>query len=83
MKAPRQPTPPEAILLRFFEFDHLAERLQDAASPFYHLAHWMVGDSDEPSAELTAGLRKLLEAKDCVVRSRLDVRPCAAPPTDE
>jgi hypothetical protein len=27
----------------------------------------------EDSAELTAGLRKLLEAKDCFVRSALDV----------
>lgn len=59
-------------LLRYFRFDHLPEHLQAISRPFAELAAQMVdtvGEGDP--AELTAGLRKLLEAKDCMVRAAL------------
>lgn len=58
----------EAIL-RFFNCDHLPHHLQVVSQPFYDLAHQMAVDLEGP--ELTAGLRKLLEAKDCMVRAAL------------
>lgn len=64
-------TPQESIMLRFFGYAHLPEHLQARSKPFSDLAHFMVGTSEEPSAELSAGLRKLLEAKDCFVRTGL------------
>ena len=59
-------------LLRYFAYDHLPERLQLVSRPFAELAeHLVAALPDDP--ELTAGLRKLLEAKDCMVRAALDV----------
>lgn len=58
----------EAIL-RFFEYEHLPAGLQEVSKPFCDLAHEMAARFE--GAELTAGLRKLLEAKDCVVRAAL------------
>lgn len=58
-------------ILKFFEYKHLPENLQRIAKPFCVLAN----DFDElfvDSAEKSAGLRKLLEAKDCMVRAGLD-----------
>lgn len=63
----RRPQPP---ILRYFEFDHLPVRLQRISAPFHTLAHGLV-EFLPPSAELSAGLRKLLEAKDCAVRAAL------------
>lgn len=59
-------------LLRYFEYDHLPERLQAVAANCHALAHDMASKLD--GVELTAGLRKLLEAKDCFVRAALDAR---------
>ncbi|WKW85461.1 hypothetical protein SEA_REYNAULD_8 [Rhodococcus phage Reynauld] len=55
-------------LLSLFEYAHLRPgKLQEVSAEFRGLAVQMVDDlSDGP--ELTAGLRKLLEAKDCFVR---------------
>lgn len=61
--------PSTAAILKFFEFDHLPPRLQEIARPFKELAHSMAAQLE--GAELTAGLRKLLEAKDCMVRAAL------------
>lgn len=58
------------IILKYFKYIHLPEHLQKISKPFSDLAHKIV-DESEPSAERTAGLRKLLEAKDCIVRSSL------------
>ena len=60
-------------LLVFFEYGHLPPRLALISAPFYDLAHQMAGDlsSTDHPAELAAGLRKLLEAKDCMVRAAL------------
>jgi len=57
-------------ILKFFAWGHLPEHLQRISRPFGELAEQMAA-SCEPSAELSAGLRKLLEAKDCMVRAGL------------
>lgn len=59
--------PASAAILRYFEFDHLPPQLQEVSAPFHALAHDMAGRLS--GAELTAGLRKLLEARDCMVRA--------------
>lgn len=65
--------PATTAILRYFEYDHLPQRLQSVSMPFRALAHQAVANLDGP--ELTAGLRKLLEAKDCFVRAALDTAP--------
>lgn len=58
-------------MLRFFEYSHLPERLQAVSKPFGELAKHL--DAVLPaSAETNMALRKLLEAKDCAVRSFLE-----------
>jgi len=56
-------------LLKYFKWEHLPPHLQEVSRPFGELAHEMADRLDGP--ELTAGLRKLLEAKDCCVRAAL------------
>ena len=58
------------VILAFFKFDHLPEKLRAVSEPFCLLALKMV-EMLPPSAERSAGLRKLLEAKDCAVRASL------------
>jgi hypothetical protein len=58
-------------LLRWFEYGHLPEHLQVVSRPIGELAHAMVAELPD-GPELSAGLRKLLEAKDCLVRAALD-----------
>ncbi|MFL4904670.1 hypothetical protein ACJ6WF_16150 [Streptomyces sp. MMS24-I2-30] len=62
--------PNTAAILRHFTWDHLPEHLQAVSRPFADLAHDLAATLDGP--ELTACLRKLLEAKDCAVRAALD-----------
>lgn len=57
-------------ILRFFDYEHLPLHLQAVSKPIGDLAREMAGTLP-PSAELSAGLRKLLEAKDCLVRAAL------------
>ncbi len=57
-------------IMRYFEFAHLPEKLQAVSKPICEIAQHY--DSTLPeSAEKSAGLRKLLEAKDCLVRASL------------
>lgn len=58
-------------LLGYFSYTHLPEHLQTVLQPCSGLAHAMVATLPD-SPELTAGLRHLLEAKDCFVRAKLD-----------
>ena len=61
----------EYAILQHFQFDHLPEDLQAVSKPFCLLAREMA--STLPGcAETSAGLRKLLEAKDCAVRAALE-----------
>lgn len=62
--------PATQAILRYFSYTHLPLHLQVISEPFHLLAHDMAGRLDGP--ELTVGLRKLLEAKDCMVRAALD-----------
>lgn len=58
-------------LLSFFEYEHLPQYLHDVSSPICQLARTMATDPNIDGPELAAGMRKLLEAKDCFVRARL------------
>lgn len=59
-------------ILRYFEYDHLPAKLQKVSKPFCDLAHEMALELPH-NPETSTFLRKLLEAKDCVVRSALDL----------
>lgn len=56
-------------LLNFFAYGHLPDSLREISKPFAVLASECAEHLEGP--ELTAGLRKLLEAKDCMVRAAL------------
>lgn len=57
-------------IMQFFEYEHLPENLQKVSKPFHELATTM--EASLPNGpEKIAGLRKLLEAKDCMVRAAL------------
>lgn len=60
-------------ILKYFSYDHLPEKLQIVSRPFYTLAYDMA-TSLPVGAEVSAGLRKLLEAKDCLVRAKLEFK---------
>ena len=57
-------------ILKYFAYEHLPEKLQKISKPFGLLANELdVSLPDGP--EKSAGLRKLLECKDCMVRAAL------------
>ncbi|HEI6729934.1 TPA: hypothetical protein SJ159_003160 [Yersinia enterocolitica] len=57
-------------IIKYFAYAHLPPVLQEVSKPIGDLAIAM--DEQLPdSAEKAAGLRKLLEAKDCLVRAKL------------
>lgn len=55
-------------LLQFFEYSHLPGPLQEASRPFAELAR-KIALQWPNNEERDMALRKLLEAKDCAVRS--------------
>lgn len=57
-------------MLQFFAWEHLPAHLQEVSKHFVGIANMMVSSLPR-NPERTAGLRKLLEAKDCAVRARL------------
>lgn len=58
-------------IMRYFAYDHLPEKLKPTSKAVGDLATLMdVTLPDGP--EKSAGLRKLLEAKDCFVRASLN-----------
>lgn len=57
-------------IVKYFEYKHLPANLQEISKPLGDLAAEM-DDKLPDSAEKSAGLRKLLEAKDCFVRAAL------------
>lgn len=65
--------PATSEILRYFGWDHLPEHLQTVSRPVGMLAFEMAASLPQ-GPELTAGLRKLLEAKDCFVRAALPRR---------
>lgn len=57
-------------IMKYFEFAHLPPHLQDVSRPIGELAAEMEKTLPD-GPEKSAGLRKLLEAKDCLVRAKL------------
>jgi len=57
-------------LLQFFAYEHLPVHLQIVSKPFGDLARNLAAELPK-NPESTVALRKLLEAKDCAVRSVL------------
>jgi hypothetical protein len=57
-------------VLQYFEYAHLPAHLAVVSAPFCGLA-WQSARAYPSGPELAAGLRKLLEAKDCLVRVAL------------
>jgi hypothetical protein len=57
-------------MLQFFGYQHLPGHLQAISKPFCDLAESIV-DTLPMNPERTVALRKILEAKDCAVRSTL------------
>lgn len=62
--------PATVQIARWFEYGHLPVPLQEFSAPCADLAQAMI-DSLPDGPELTTGLRKLLEAKDCFVRAAI------------
>ncbi|MCC2919103.1 hypothetical protein RVM25_23490 [Enterobacter hormaechei subsp. xiangfangensis] len=57
-------------IMKYFAYQHLPSHLQEVSKPIGDLATLM--DETLPDgAEKSAGLRKLLEAKDALVRAKL------------
>lgn len=59
--------------IKYFKYDHLPADLQVIAKLLAELANELEASLPD-SAEKSAGMRKLLEAKDCFVRAKLDMR---------
>jgi hypothetical protein len=55
-------------MLKLFAYAHLPPHLQAVSRPFFELAQDIVGTVPQ-GPERTVGLRKLLEAKDAIVRA--------------
>ena len=55
---------------KYFEYSHLPEHLQSISRPMKELQELMEKLLPD-GAEKSAGMRKLLEAKDCFVRAKL------------
>ncbi|HEY6547615.1 MAG TPA: hypothetical protein VI589_06905 [Vicinamibacteria bacterium] len=77
-RAPFNPEEDSSVLaqypiLAFFEWAHLPIALQVVSARIADAA-WYMARELPPSAEVSAGLRKLLEAKDCFVRAALPPR---------
>ncbi len=61
----------ESPILRYFQFTHLPENIQEVSAPFAALAHDL--EALLPGGpEKSVALRKLLESKDAAVRASLD-----------
>lgn len=56
---------------RFFTYEHLPEKLQKVSKPICDL-HKLLDEMLPDCAEKSTGMRKLLEAKDCFVRSLIE-----------
>lgn len=67
---------PSQQLLRHFAHNHLPGPLSEISAHCSRLA-WLMESNLPDGPEKTAGLRKLLEAKDCFVRAALPEDPHA------
>lgn len=62
--------PSTQAISQYFGYDHLPTHLRDISKACHDLAVEMLVEIPD-SPELVAGLRKLLEAKDCFVRAAI------------
>lgn len=62
--------PSTQAILQYFTWEHLPPHLQPVSQAIGEVAVKLAHDLPS-SPELTMGLRKLLEAKDCLVRAAL------------
>jgi hypothetical protein len=56
--------------IKYFAYEHLPAKLQEVSKPIGDLAKQME-ETLPDGPEKSAGMRKLLEAKDCFVRAAL------------
>lgn len=61
----------ESDILKYFTYAHLPDALKEVSKPLSEIAN-MLDESLPNCAEKSAGMRKLLEAKDCFVRARME-----------
>ena len=60
-------------VIQYFSYEHLSGRLREVSQSIAELAEKM--ETELPDcAEKSAGMRKLLEAKDCFVRASLPLK---------
>lgn len=57
--------------IKYFKYEHLPPELQEVSKPIAELAQTLE-ETLPDGQEKSAGMRKLLEAKDCFVRAKLD-----------
>lgn len=58
-------------IIKYFEYEHLPSNLKEVSKELCELARKL--DNELPNCtEKSVGLRKLLEAKDCFVRAKLE-----------
>jgi hypothetical protein len=74
----REPLQTERYLMpsttiQWFKYEHLPVKLQEVSKPIAELAQLME-ETLPDGAEKSAGMRKLLEAKDCFVRAKLEAK---------
>jgi hypothetical protein len=62
---------PQPQILKYFAYEHLPTHLRSVSAPVGDLAKLM-NELLPDGPEKSAGMRKLLEAKDCFVRAALD-----------
>lgn len=55
--------------LQYFRYEHLPEDLQEVSGLCYNLAMELLDVLENDDPQLSLGLQKLIEAKDCFVRS--------------
>ena len=72
---PRETLEHRYPILRSFTYAHLPERLHAVSQPLCALAGEYAAMPTAAPAEVAAGLRKLLEAKDCFVRAAVQTPP--------
>lgn len=67
---PLRPEITGTTTIHYFSFEHLPPHLKEVSKPIAELA--MLMESSLPNGpEKSAGMRKLLEAKDCFVRTKV------------
>lgn len=64
-------------IMRYFSYQHLPQHLRDVSAPICEIAE-NYDKTLPPGPEKSTALRKLLEAKDCVVRAALPPVTAAA-----